>query len=469
MTERMIEEVPKGLTWRATANGACLNVIRLIVVICGFCVANFVGAQILPLKESSSISKGAAVVEAATTNQPESISVWTHSPEHTDEFNALKAAAAAFNRKQRAYRVEIFPSIYRSYEDRVQNAAASGTLPWLVELDGPFLYPFAWAGYLQPIDKLVPEELLTDLLPSVKLQGTYNGRLYSLGQFESGLGLWGNRRYLREAGVRVPSVESPWGLAEFEEALARLSRLDGVEYALNLGVYDARGEFYSYAYAPILQGFGGDLIDRGTYRSAKGVLDGPRSVAAMTRFQQWFRQGWTRAVFDRTDDFEEGKAALSWMGHWKYPRYLKALGDNLVLMPLPDFGRGIKTGTGSWNWGISSACPNPAGAWEFLAHLMSREEILRMTSANGAVPARYSALAQSPLYGAGGPLRLFAQQLGAGLGVPRPATPGYGTIRKAFSDAVTSIIAGGEVQHELSRAADTIDEDIAKNGGYSLR
>ena len=42
-------------------------------------------------------------------------------------------------------------------------------------------------------------------------------------------------------------------------------------------------------------------------------------------------------------------------------------------------------------------------------------------------------------------------------------------VRATFAEAVKSIIAGGDVQHELSRAADAIDEDIAKNGGYSPR
>jgi hypothetical protein len=34
-------------------------------------------------------------------------------------------------------------------------------------------------------------------------------------------------------------------------------------------------------------------------------------------------------------------------------------------------------------------------------------------------------------------LRIFAQQLNAGFGVPRPATPGYSTISKAFAAAVS--------------------------------
>jgi multiple sugar transport system substrate-binding protein len=109
------------------------------------------------------------------------------------------------------------------------------------------------------------------------------------------------------------------------------------------------------------------------------VLDGPQSVTALKRIRHWIDQGWTRLVFNRNDDFDKGKTALAWSGHWKYPVYLKALGKDLILLPLPDFGRGIKTGMGSWNWGITNNCGEPAGAWSFPSHLMSPREILRVT------------------------------------------------------------------------------------------
>jgi multiple sugar transport system substrate-binding protein len=186
----------------------------------------------------------------------------------------------------------------------------------------------------------------------------------------------------------------------------------------------------------------------------------------MKRFQHWFEEGWTRAVFDRVDDFEKGRVALSWTGHWRYPTYRAALGEELALLPLPDFGHGIKTGMGSWSWGISSTCRDAAGASAFLNHLLSAREIVRITNANGAVPARRSVVARSSLYGDAGPLRIFAQQLDAGFGVPRPATPGYSTISRAFAAAVSEIITGKDVQAALSEAARRIDADIAKNRGY---
>jgi multiple sugar transport system substrate-binding protein len=227
------------------------------------------------------------------------------------------------------------------------------------------------------------------------------------------------------------------------------------------------------------------LIDRSNYRLAKGVLDGPQSVQAMTHFQQWFKKGWAQADAVLTeadaqrkvslirvdelsnDNFVKGKMALSWFGHWQYRWYSQELGKDLILLPLPDFGQGIKTAMGSWSLAISSTCNNPDGAASFLSYLMSEKELLRMTDVNGAVPARRSALAKSKLYREGGPLSLYAQQLNAGMAVPRPNTPAYGMISRVFSNAAAAIIAGADVQTELSRAATLIDQDIAENRGYS--
>jgi multiple sugar transport system substrate-binding protein len=407
-----------------------------------------------------------AAAHGSAVAEPKTIAVWTRAALNVQEAAAIKAAAAAFNRSQKAFKVELLWASFRDYADWVQSVAVTGTLPCLLEMDGPLLAQLAWPGYLQSLDRFVSAELRQDLLPSIVKQGTYEGHLYSLGQFDSGLGLWANRRYLAAAGLRIPTVAQPWTLAEFEQAMQALGQVKGVEYPLSLGVYAGVGEFYPYAYLPILAGFGGDFIDRSGGHGARGVMDGPQSVAAMRRFQQWFQKGWTRAVFDRNDDFERGRTALLWMGHWKYTDMHEALGDDLVLLPLPDFGHGLKTGMGSWAWSITSSCPDPAGAWAFLSHLLSAEEILRVTNANGAVPARRSALQRSTLYGPGRPLQVFAQQLFTGSGVPRPATPGYGVISKAYANAVQAIITGADVQAELTRAAQIIDQDSAANRGY---
>jgi multiple sugar transport system substrate-binding protein len=144
------------------------------------------------------------------------------------------------------------------------------------------------------------------------------------------------------------------------------------------------------------------------------------------------------------------------------------LGDEVVLIPMPKFGDKAVTGMGSWNWGITSSCPNPEAAWEFLRFLVSPAEIVHMTNANGAVPARKSAIAQSPLYAEGGPLNVFVQQLEGGVALERPVTPAYPVITSAYAEAIQNIVAGADVQEELDKAVAKIDQDIEDNQGYPI-
>ncbi len=407
--------------------------------------------------------------DSTQANQQKTISVWTHTLPGSVEGEVMAMTVNAFEQVQDDYKIELVPIGIEIYADRVNGSAESGSLPCVLEFDGPYLYNFAWPGYLQPIDQFVSPELRADFLPSIIAQGTFNGQLYSLGQFDSGLAIYGNRQYLIEAGLRIPTFDDPWNLAEFEEGLEKLTALPQVEHAIEMKINYGRGEYYTYGFSPILQSFGGDLIDRQTYQQASGVLDGPQSVAAMQHFQSWFANGWASQPTVDDEFYVSKTVALSWVGHWMYNPHAEGLGEDLVLLPMPDFGAGPKTGMGSWNWGITSNCPDPAGAWAFIEYLLSPEEILRMTDANGAVPSRQSALAQSELYGESGPLHLFVQQLESDRAVPRPITPAYATISTAFAQAVENIVNGADVQAELTQAAQKIDQDIRDHQGYLIK
>lgn len=431
-----------------------LTIVSIVLVLVGACAAP-------TAPEAAAPSAPEEVGEEAIT-----IDVWFHSGKG-EEREVLDAQVADFNAMNTGVIVQAETLPEGSYNEQVQAAALAGDLPCLLDFDGPFLYNYAWSGYLRPIDDYVSEELRADFLPSIIDQGTYAGNLYSLGTFDSGLAIWGNREYLEAAGVRIPeSTQDAWTFAEFTDALEALQNLPETEYALDLKFNTGAGEWYTYAFSPIVQGFGGGLIDRSDYQSAANVLNGPEAVAALEWFQSLFEDGYAISQPAGDDDFY-GKqiAALSYVGHWMWQPHQEGLGDNLVLIPMPIWPNQQATGMGSWNWGITSSCENPDAAWQFLAYLIQPDQIVRMTNANGAVPARTSAIEESELYGPDGPLNIFVQQLEE-YAIPRPKTPAYPTITSEFATAVNDIVSGANVQEMLDEAVEAIDQDIADNQGY---
>jgi multiple sugar transport system substrate-binding protein len=392
------------------------------------------------------------------------VSVWAHSGQAAER-EVLQEQIARFNRAQQAVEAKLTLLPEGTYNGQVQASALADDLPCVLEFDGPYVYNYVWQGKLIPLDRFLSPTLRRELLPSILAQGSYRNKLYTVAAYDSGLGLYARKSLLTKIGVRIPrGPDSAWSAADFDDVLRRLRAIDADGRVLDLKL-NYSGEWFAYGFSPILQSAGGDLIDRATYRSADGVLNGAAAVKAMHQIQSWIQDG---DVDPDLDDaaFVQGRVALSWVGHWEYPRYHKAFGDDLLVLPLPDFGHGMRTGQGSWNWGITTSCKQPLAAWRFLEFLLQTDEILAMTRVNGAVPATREAIERSSLYQAGGPLHLYAQQLLGGYSVARPQTPAYPIISSAFEQAFRDMQNGGEVRAALTRAVEAIDQDIRDNQGY---
>ena len=397
---------------------------------------------------------------------PAYITVWFHTGQPSER-QTLGKQVAAFNAAQQQVRVKLIDIPEAGYADQVRSAAATGNLPDLLDFDGPNLYNYAWSGKLKPLDSCVPGSLRADLLPSIVQQGTYAGRLWGIGTFDSGLGLYIRPSILRRIGARIPvRVTDAWTASEFTGILHRLQRA-GYRQPLDLSVTSATPttmEWWTYGFAPVVWSAGGDLIDRSTYRTAQGVLNSAASVRALTVMQSWFRDGLVNP--DMNDAFLRGRAPISWVGHWLYGPYHAALPHDLKIVSLPRFGARPSSGMGSWQWGITANATDGDAVWRFLSYLLQPAQVLQMTQANGAIPATLSAIRLSPAFAPGGPEHIYVQQLQDGFARPRPQTPAYPAISAAFAAALAQISQGQDVRQALDAAVRQIDGNLAANRYY---
>ncbi len=132
-----------------------------------------------------------------------------------------------------------------------------------------------------------------------------------------------------------------------------------------------------------------------------------------------------------------------------------------------DFGNGPKVGGASWQWGISSTCENPDGAWAFIEYIMQPEQVAAMSDATGLIPATAAGAELTENYGPDGELSIFVD-ISNRFSVMRPPTPAYPTITSTFEEAAREIALGADVQDTLDDAVDTIEQDIADNDGYGF-
>lgn len=420
------------------------------------------------LAACSGASSGSAGSGAEAGDGAGTISVWAHEGQES-EVKALKDAVADFNGSQDDVTVELRLIPEADYTKTVQ-ATAVDDLPDVLEYDGPLLSSFAYDGRFAPLGDLVDSVTVDNQIASVVAQNTYDGDLYGVSMFDSGLGIYGNKKLLDAAGVDYPTTwQDAWTADEFGDALDALAAEDDDGKVLDIKE-NYGGEWPAYGFLPIIASAGEEVVADDT---AEGHLDSDASVDAVSTFASWADR-----VDPNADDtaFTEQKVALSWVGHWAYPGYSEALGDDLVVMPLPDFGNGTKSGQGSWAWGIASSTQDGKAAGTFLDFLVGDGPVTAMTKANGAVPATDTAQAASTLYAPGGPLELFASQLAATCGtdaptpdcvtVPRPITPAYPVISTTFSKAFFDAFSGSDAQDALSGAAGDIDRAYSDNNDY---
>ena len=392
------------------------------------------------------------------------LEVWSHAGQEAER-RVLQSQVERFNQQSTKTKINLTFIPERDYNAQVQAAALAGDLPDILEFDGPYLYNYIWQGQLLPLENLLPGAVLDDILPSIMAQGTHGKHLYSVGIFDSGLGLYARKSALEKIQVRIPhSTKDAWSAEEFSDVLLRLAKHDEDGAVLDLKL-NYRGEWFTYGFSPILQSAGSDLIDRENYQASNNVINSDSAISAMQRLQNWIAKGYVDPNLDDAA-FLTGRVAISWVGHWEYARYKEAHKQDLIVLPLPDFGHGSRTGQGSWNWGITRNNLHPEVAGQFIAFLLQTGEVLAMSNANAAVPGTKSAVQLSALYGEQGELRLFADQLVNGFSVPRPKTPAYPVITTEFQNAFQHIRNGGNVKDALDTAARKIDQDIRDNQGY---
>ena len=392
------------------------------------------------------------------------LSMWYHGAGNEVESNILGGIIEDFNAAQSDWTVSVESFPQGSYNDSVVAGALSGNLPCILDVDGPVMPNWAWSGYMQPLP--ISEEAIDGHLDSTV--GRWDGEIYSVGLWDAAVALYTRQATLDALGLRTPTLDNTWTGEEFMAALEAAKASGEFEYAFDPGMAWT-GEWYPYAFSPFLQSFGGDIVDRSTYQTAEGALNGEAAMEFGEWWQSLFTEGYAPGTSqdpaDRDNGFIEGKYAFSWNGNWAAVATLEGGVDDVVFLPAPDFGNGPTIGAGSWQFGASGTCEHPEGVAEFVEFALQDKYLAAFSDGIGLIPATEEAAAMTENYAPGGALEPFFG-LSEGQALVRPVSPGYVVAAKVFEKAMADIANGADVADTLDAAVDEIDADIEANSGY---
>lgn len=396
------------------------------------------------------------------------VKAWVHVSQETEEGRAYKDRVDAFNQE---YEGEIYASVSyiprgggaSGYEEKVIAAHTTDTLPDVITLDGPNTSAYAIADIITPLDQYISAEDRNDYLTSILEQGTYDGRIYSLGQMESTVGLYYNRAMFDHCGITAATIDSPWTWAEFRANTEALDNCLGQgAHALDLHFYD-HTEWLTYALTPFLWTNEGRLVSPDGLE-VEGYFDSPENVESLEFLQDMYDDG---LVFDETANrpFHNGLIAMSLGGPWVIQE-LQTAYPNLQwgIMPYPkkDNNSELYAPTGSWAFGVTNSSENKEEAATFVQWMTNKETTIRIHEATGMLPSRKSALNELEYYNdVNSPHYVLRRQLEE-YGRARPSTPSYPTVTNSFKYVIEALTAGMNIEEALESRIAEIERDLRR-------
>ena len=172
-------------------------------------------------------SGGTNSKQASSSND---IKVWVQFSDETNEGKAWQKVVDNFNQSGKSKYKVVTEYIPRSgsgggYEDKVNAAITTNSLPDVITLDGPNTAAYAKSKVITPLDDYLKDNNMDDVLDSIKQQGTYDGKFYAFGFSESNVGVYYNKKMFKEAGIaesELPTLEKPWTWDEFNTIAKKL-------------------------------------------------------------------------------------------------------------------------------------------------------------------------------------------------------------------------------------------------------
>lgn len=341
-----------------------------------------------------------------------------------------------------------------AYEDKVNAAIISNTMPDLLMVDGPNISNYAANNIIIPIDYYVSDEDKADYLDSSIIQNTYNNQLYALGPTESSVALYYNKDMLDSIGIKAPEkLEDAWTWDEFYEIAKKLTTPE----TMGARIIMDKGEGLTYVLEQFWLSNGTDIISPdGT--KADGYINSPEGIDAATYLNKFIQEK-ISSIDPLPTEFQDQKAALMLGGSWDIATMAEYPDVNwgITYFPVANNGGIATSPTGDWALTITKDAKNVEAAAAALNWLNSKEATIKYAKAIAKPPSRKSAFDAMTEYNEY-PQSIIKEQL-LNTGTPRPRTPVYTFLSPQFSAAMMDIFTGADIKQTLDAVAKKVDEE----------
>ena len=271
-------------------------------------------------------------------------------------------------------------------EDMYSVSFLSGAAAYdIVYCDVIWTPKFAAAGWLLDLTDRASERDTADFLPADLQAGTYRGRLYRIPAFADAGVL-----YYRKDLVHSP----PETFDELEQLSRRFQSSDRSGFLWQGKQYEG----LVTVFLEILWGYGGDWIDAETREVS---IDQPEALRALDFLKRSLGTISPTAITTYAEEdtrtlFQNDRAVFlrNWPYVWTAMAQSPLRKEGRVGMAPVVHAPGQRSAAtlGGWGFAISKFTRNPEAAWQLVQYLTSRDQLVKIQSRMGRIPARRSML-----------------------------------------------------------------------------
>lgn len=411
-----------------------------------------------PASEAPSMaSEAPSTSPSAGSDISGTVTFWNGYAADGDEIKTFtNVVLPAFNKLYPNIKVEHQEIPYDDLRQKLVTGLAGGTLPDVLRADIIWVPDFANQGALLPLDtemsdfQQIADTTFAGPLSTNKWQGHY----YGLPLDTNTRVMFYNSKLLTDAGIAA----APTTIDEFD-AYAKQ-----VQDKLGKKVYAyAEGGTGAWSVLPWIWSFGGGITNADV-TSADGVLNGPGTVAAVTKLKEWLDKGYLSPSIlgggtATSDQFGNGTTASILEGPWMPGIFKNQFPDlKFTYAPVPAGPGGSASVVGGEDIVVFKSTQNKQAALAFTRFMLSEEAQLAMGKI-GQMPVLKSLAGNSDLPDY---YPTFMKQLETANA--RTPSPAWSKIDEAISNAVLKALRGDmPIQAAMDEAAKTVDGLLAGN------
>jgi multiple sugar transport system substrate-binding protein len=358
---------------------------------------------------------------------------------------------------------ELYPNVtvehqeipYDDLRQKLVTGLAGGVLPDVLRADIIWVPEFADQGALLALDEEMPDfaDIAATTFPGPLSTNKYGDHYYGLPLDTNTRVLFLNDAVMEAAGISA----APATIEDFEAAMAQ------VKEKLGPDVYGyAEGGTGAWSVLPWIWSFGGGITND-DLTQASGVLNGPETVAAVTRLKEWLDKGYLSPSIlgggtATSDQFGNGQTATVLEGPWMPGIFANQFPElAFSYAPVPAGPAGSQSVVGGEDIVVFSDTDAKEASLAFVRFMLSEPVQLAMGKI-GQMPVLTGLVGNAELPES---YPTFMEQLKtANARTPVPAWP---KIDEAVSNAVLKALRGdAPVQGALDEAAAIVDGLLAQ-------